>query len=386
MRKALTRILLGCLLIGTACSPTPGEGEKQGAETPADLAVSVSGFGATPDGPAHLYTLTNAHGITATITDYGATLVGLMAPDKNGVLGNIVLGYDSVEAYVARNPYFGSTVGRYGNRIAKGQFSLDGGTYELVQNNGPNHLHGGTQGFDKVLWQARTLELGDAVGVELTYTSPDMEEGYPGTLEVKTQYLLNNEDELLLTYEARTDAPTIVNLTNHTYFNLAGSGTILDHVLTLQADAFTPVDETMIPTGERRPVEGTPFDFRTPTRIGDRIDDRDQQIEFGGGYDHNYVLTKTGTGLERAAEIFEPVSGRTLTVFTEEPGVQFYTGNFLDGTLKAAGGIVVPYRGGLCLETQHFPDSPNQPEFPSTVLRPGETYSTQTLWKMGVRE
>jgi aldose 1-epimerase len=288
---------------------------------------------------------------------------------------------------VTSSPYFGAIVGRYGNRIGRGRFTLDGKTYSLVTNNGPNHLHGGTKGFDKVVWDAKSFKNDSSAGVVLTHTSPDGDEGYPGNLRMQVTYTLTNNDELAIDYEATTDKATPVNLTNHTYWNLAGDGKrdILGHFLTLEADSITPVDSTLITTGKIVPVAGTPFDFRTPTTIGERINDSSVQIRYGKGYDHNFVLTRGGkTGLTHAARVTEPTTGRTLDIYTTEPGVQFYSGNFLDGTAVGKSGHVYHHRYGLALETQHYPDSPNKPNFPSVILRPGETYRTRTVFKFGV--
>lgn len=372
---------LMCMIL-VACQPTE---QGTGTDTKPEPSIVRTNAGFSPEGPALLYTLTNSNGIQAGITDYGATLVSLKTPDKNGNISEITLGFDSLEGYVGVHPYFGSTIGRYGNRIGGGEFSIDGQSYSLPTNNGPNHLHGGNKGFNRVMWEAREIKQSDGVGVELTYTSQDGEEGYPGTLEVTTTYLLTNDDELHMTYQARTDKATIVNLTNHTYFNLAGKGKILDHELTLNADHFTPVDETLIPTGEIRPVEGTPFDFRTAKAIGSEIDAEDEQMGFGRGYDHNYVLNKEGEDMSLAASVYEASSGRILEVYTEEPGVQFYTGNFLDGTVTGRANRTYEHRSGFCLETQHFPDSPNKADFPSTVLKPGEKYNTHTYWRFSTK-
>jgi aldose 1-epimerase len=359
------------------------------------MGVTKKAFGTAPDGQAvDLYTLTNANGMRVDITNYGGIIVRLLVPDRDGKLGDVVLGYDNLDDYIKDNPYFGSIIGRYGNRIAKGKFTLDGKQYTLAVNNGPNHLHGGLKGFDKVVWKATPFEEpgqdGGEVGLKLHYVSQDGEEGYPGTLTVTVTYELNNRDELEIEYEATTDKPTIVNLTNHSYFNLAGQGTgdILGQVLMLNADRFTPIDATLIPTGELRPVAGTPLDFRKPTAIGARISADDEQIKFGGGYDHNFVLNKGGKTLAGeddpltlAARVYAPSTGRVMEVWTDQPGIQFYSGNFLDGTNVGKGGKVYKYRYGFCLETQHFPDSPNKPQFPSVVLRPSETYQTETVYK-----
>jgi aldose 1-epimerase len=341
-------------------------------------------FGTLPSGEdVPIYTLRNAHGVEARISAYGATLVSLRVPDRDGNLADVILGFDSLEGYLGDHPYFGAVVGRYGNRIASGKFTLDGQEYTLATNNGANSLHGGNRGFDKVLWTGG-ME-GDRL--TLTYVSPDGEEGYPGTLTATVIYSLTEDNALQIDYEATSDQPTVVNLTNHAYFNLAdaGASTILDHQMMLNADAFTPVDEGLIPTGEIRPVEGTPFDFREPTAIGARIDADDEQIRFGGGYDHNFVLNRTTEGLALAARVYEPTTGREMEVVTTEPGVQFYTGNFLDGTITGKGGVIYQHRSGFCLETQHYPDSPNQTDFPSTVLRPGATYQSTTLYRFSVR-
>jgi aldose 1-epimerase len=359
--------------------------------------VTRASFGQLPDGRAvELFTLTNARGVEARVTNYGATITVLRTPDRAGRLDDIVLGYDDLAGYLtAANPYFGTVVGRYGNRIAAGRFTLDGATYQLARNNGPNSLHGGLRGFDKRLWTAEPFERPDGVGVVLRYTSAAGEEGFPGTLQTRVTYTLTAQDQLVVDYEATADRATPVNLTQHTYWNLAGTSTatgagplptILDHQLTLDAAGFTPVDTTLIPTGQIAPVAGTPFDFRTATAIGARIGQPDQQLKFGGGYDHNWVLDRGGrTGLVRAARLVEPRTGRTLEVTTTEPGIQFYSGNFLDGSIRGKGGRAYPYRSGLALETQHFPDSPNKPQFPTTILRPGETYRSQTVFAFGVQ-
>jgi aldose 1-epimerase len=332
---------------------------------------------------ADLYMLTNNQGVSVSLTNYGGIITALHTPDHSGQSGDIVLGYDKLEEYVARNPFFGCLVGRFGNRIAGGKFTLKGKEYSLAQNNGQNHLHGGTVGFDKVLWAAQPFTTPAGVGVNLTYTSADGEEGYPGNLAVTVAYTLTDDNEFQIDYSATTDQSTIINLTNHSYFNLRGEGDILDHLMQINADSFTPIDNTLIPTGEIRPVAGTPLDFRTPTRIGERIEQDNEQLKYAGGYDQNFVLQGTPGELRVAAVVSEPTSGRTLQVLTTQPGVQFYSGNMLP-TLTGKGGQEYKRRSGLCLETQHFPDSPNQPTFPSVVLEPGEKYAQTTIWKFGV--
>jgi aldose 1-epimerase len=320
---------------------------------------------------------------------YGAIIVSLRVPDRSGQLGDVVLGFDTFDEYVARKPpYFGAIVGRYGNRIAKGRFTLDGKTYELATNNGPNHLHGGEKGFDKLVWNAEPFERGGDVGIVYTLMSPDGDQGYPGTLNIRTTYTLSAANALTMDYDATTNKATPINLTQHSYFNLAGegSGDILGHELTIDADRYTPVDETLIPTGELAAVDGTPFDFRTTTAIGARIDADNPQLRYGQGYDHNWVLSggSTGSALHHAARLADPKSGRTLDVSTTEPGLQFYAGNFLDGTIAGKAGHVYRRRNALCLETQHFPDSPNHENFPSTILRPGARHQSTTVFAFGV--
>ncbi len=338
-------------------------------------------FGQTKDGQAvDLYTLTNDHGIATQITNYGGTIVTLHTPDRAGAPGDIVLGFDTLADYQTRSPFFGCIAGRYANRIAKGQFQLDGVTYTLATNNGPNHLHGGLRGFDKVVWQAETAQANDEVALHLRYVSGDGEEHYPGNLAVAISYTLTNRNELRIDYRATTDKPTILNLTNHTYFNLAGQGKILDHLMMIDADRFTPVTAALIPTGDLPSVAGTPFDFRTPTPIGARIAQDHEQLRYGGGYDHNWVLNRPEQGLRQVITVTEATSGRRLDVATSQPGVQFYTGNMMPDALPGKGGQVYTKRSGFCLETQHFPDSPNQPHFPTTVLRPGEQYHETTVF------
>ncbi len=348
------------------------------------MKIEKQPFGKTEDGTTvDLYTLTNANGMTVKITNYGGIVTSLLVPDKNGNLEDVVLGYDNLEGYLKNNPYFGCIIGRYGNRIARGKFTLNGTSYTLATNNEPNHLHGGVKGFDKVVWAAKEVKGEATVGLELTYLSKDGEEGYPGNLSVKVSYTLTNDNALRIDYEATTDQPTIVNLTNHSYFNLkdAGASPILDHELMLDADYFTPVDSTLIPTGELRAVEGSPFDFKNPIKIGARIGADNEQIKFGLGYDHNFVLNGKAGELSLVGKLIESTTGCVMEIWTTEPGIQFYSGNFLDGTIIGKHGTVYHYRHGLCLETQHFPDSPNQPNFPSTVLNPGEKYQTTTVYK-----
>jgi len=344
----------------------------------------------SPDGASvEEFTLTNAHDIEVRAITYGAIITVIRTPDRSGKLADIVFGFDSLQGYLAQSPYFGAIVGRFANRIARGQFSLDGVTYHLATNNGPNSLHGGLRGFDKVLWTAEPVQSDSGTGVVFHYLSPNGEEGYPGNVDVRVTYMLTPRDELVVDYTATTDKATPLNLSQHSYWNLHGDGKgdILDHVLTLDASAYTPVDSTLIPTGQIAAVAGTPFDFRSPTAIGARIEQPNKQLRFGKGYDHNWVLDRPaggGTALVRAARLVDSTSGRTLEISTSEPGIQFYSGNFLDGTITGKHGVVYGHRAALCLETQHFPDSPNHPNFPSTILRPGETYRSRTVFAFGV--
>lgn len=375
-----SRLLWLPLMVGQlACSERRTEGaSREGGH------LVREPFGTTADGEAvDIFTLRNVQGVELRVMTYGGIIVSLRVPDRNGTPGDVVLGYDSLAGYLRDSPYFGAIVGRYGNRIAKGRFTLGGTDYQLATNNGPNHLHGGVRGFDKVVWRAEPFEDARGVGVTLRYTSPDGEEGYPGRLEAKVTYTLTDRNAILLDYEATTDRATPVNLTQHSYFNLAGAGDILGHTLLLAADRYTPVDASLIPTGVLAPVAGTPFDFRTPQRIGARIGEAHEQLRFGGGYDHNWALARPDTGLALAAVLSDSLSGRTLEIRTTEPGIQFYSGNFLDGSLTGKGGTTYRHRHGLCLETQHFPDSPNQPGFPSTILEPGASYRSRTVWTFG---
>jgi aldose 1-epimerase len=376
----MQKYLIPCaLLIAGAVAAVRPNTSAATTEGPRRATVSAP-FGRTADADVRIFTLTNAHGIEARIMTYGATLVSLRTPDRNGHLDNIILGFDSLDPYLAGVPYFGATVGRFANRIAKGRFTLDGKTYQLALNNGPNSLHGGRQGFDKRVWQAQTFESPTGPGVRLSYLSPAGEEGYPGDLTAHVTYILNDDDSLAIEFEATASAPTPVNLANHAYFNLGDpKQSILNHVLQIHAARFTPVDATLIPTGELRSVAGTPFDFRKPMTIGSRIGGDDEQLRFGGGYDHNWALDKAGTAsLVLAAVLSDPSSGRALEIRTTQPGLQFYSGNFLGGG-QAAGDGAFARRTALCLETQHFPDSPNQPGFPSSILRPGQIYSEKTV-------
>ena len=376
---------MAAMLTLNACGPKTGGGRK----LPDKASVTQAPFGTAPDGkPVTLYTLTNTSGMEARIMTYGGVIVSLKVPDRTGLIDDVVLGYDSLDGYVKNSPYLGAIVGRYGNRIAKGRFTLDGKTYKLATNNGPNALHGGLRGFDKVVWSAEPLTEDSVVGLKLSYTSVDGEEGYPGTLQTTVTYRLTPANALSVAYHATTDKATPVNLTQHTYFNLAGAGrsTILDHVLMLTADRYTPVDSTLIPTGEIASVAGTPFDFRTPTPIGARIDQDNPQLKNGGGYDHNFARAVEGAEPSLVARVVEPGLGRVLTVTSTEPGVQFYTGNFLDGKIQGKGGYMYLRRYGFCLETQHYPDSPNHVNFPSTILRPGEEYKSQTVFTFSVEK
>ncbi|WP_231501295.1 aldose epimerase family protein [Hymenobacter swuensis] len=403
-RAGLVASGLASLLLTAACQQsdkaTTAETGATSAAASSDSTQSSSAtmptssvFGKLADGTeVQLYTLTNAHGLKATITTYGGTLTSLLVPDKDGKMGDVVLGFDDLAGYLApvykqEGPYFGALIGRYGNRIAKGKFTLDGKQYSIPTNNAPNTLHGGKEGFDKKLWTAAPGTSAEGQTLTLTYQSKDGEEGYPGTLTVKVVYTLTEGDALRLDYTATTDKPTVLNLTNHSYFNLnvaSGKG-ILDHELTLNADRFTPVDNTLIPTGVLQPVQGTPMDFRQPHRIGERI----KQVPGAapGGYDHNWVLADTQRrSPEKAATVYEPTTGRVMDVYTDQPGVQFYSSNFLKGNLKGKGAVTYNQYAGLCLETQHFPDSPNRPSFPSTELKPGETFHSTTEYRFNTRK
>lgn len=348
------------------------------------MVMQTSHFGSYEGKPVTLYTLKNKNGMVAKIMDYGATIVSLTAPDRKGKYEEVTLGFDKFDEYPTKSPYFGCIAGRVGNRIAKGKFKLDGKEYTLAVNNGPNSLHGGLKGFDKHIWKVLSKPSKTNPSITLQYVSPDGDEGYPGELTAVVKYTLTSDNSIRIDYNVRTNAHTIQNLTNHTYWNLGGAKekTILDHRMQILADAITPIDETLIPMGGYMEVDGTPFDFNKLTRIGERIDTPDDdQIKYGGGYDHNWVLRGAVGQLRKACAVLEPKSGRYMEVWTTEPGVQFYSGNFLDGTLKGHGGKVYPKRGGFCLETQHFPDSVNQENFPSTELQPGQVYMSTTVYK-----
>jgi aldose 1-epimerase len=386
------RLVIVALCVSLVCGALAAPAGARSKTGGGGLSVTKAGFGALPASmggtPIDRYTLRNGNGMSVSILTYGGTIQELVVPDRRGHLANVTLGFDSIAGYtspafLASNPYFGAIIGRYGNRIGGAQFTLDGVTYKLDANNGPNTLHGGFKGFDKVVWAAEPVRTYKSVGVKLTRTSADGEGGFPGKLPVTVVYSLDNRNQLQMDYSATTDKPTVVNLTNHAYFNLAGegSGSIENHLLRINADRYTPVDSTLIPTGALDSVAGTPFDFRQGMPIGARIRASDPQMVFGRGYDHNFVLNPGhGRGLNTAAQLVDPGSGRMLTVLTEEPGLQFYSGNFLDGTLYGTSGRQYRQGDGLCLETQHFPDSPNKPAFPSTTLRPGQRYETTTVY------
>jgi aldose 1-epimerase len=365
--------VLTLLLFISGCNETFIFGEEK-------MSIEKRSFGKADGQEVYLYTLTNANGLKADITNYGGIVTSLIVPDRKGNLADIVSGYDTLDEYIENNPYFGALIGRVGNRICKGKFTLNGVEYTLATNNGPNHLHGGLKGFDKVVWDAEDMKTKEGCALKLTYLSKDGEEGYPGNLKCTAVYTLTNNDELKVSYEAETDKDTMVNLTHHSYFNLGGhdSGDILGHELMLNADNFTPVDEGLIPTGEVKPVKGTPMDFTKATAVGSRID----QVE--GGYDHNFVLNSSDGSLALAASVYEPNSGRVMEIYTTEPAIQFYSGNFLDGSNKGKGAVYNKHNA-FCLETQHYPDSPNQPNFPSVVLKPGEKYTHLTVHKFSAK-
>jgi aldose 1-epimerase len=376
MKKLILLFTIGLLLVNCSKKSDQVSEQKDTVSVPArpslnELAIEIK----------------NKNGVKMKVIPLGGRIVSLFVPDKNGNLGDVVTGYDTLDQYIGGDPYFGATIGRYGNRIAKGKFTLDGKEYQLATNNGVNALHGGPGGFHNVYWNIKPSASSEGEAIEMTYLSKDGEEGYPGNLSVKVVYTLSDKNELIIDYTATTDKPTIVNLTNHSYFNLSGikDSEILNHEITINADRFCPVDSTLIPTGELKKVAGTPFDFIKPHKIGERINNTsDEQIKFGKGYDHNYVLNKNDNSLTLAAKVSEPISGRAMEVWTTEPGIQFYSGNFMHGKSKGKDGATYPFRSAFCLETQHFPDSPNKKDFPSTVLRPGETYTQRTIYKFDV--
>ncbi len=380
---------IGAAALSAACSDESNRAQHMQRQDAQPMpSVTREEFGRLPDGTrVDLFTLANGTGMEVRAIEYGGVIVSLEVPDREGNLGDVVLGFDSLQGYLNDPPYFGAIVGRYGNRIAGGRFTLDGRDYRLAANNGTNHLHGGNRGFDKVLWHGEEFRKIDSAGVVLTYTSPDGEEGYPGTLSARVTYTLTSENKLVIDYHATTDRPTHVNLTHHSYFNLAGdgSGDVLRHQLMINGDHFTPVDATLIPTGSIAPVRETPFDFSTLTAIGARIEQDDEQLGYGLGYDHNFVLNRADSGLVHAAQVYEPTTGRVLDIHTTEPGIQFYSGNFLDGSITGKAGHVYQHRFGFCLETQHYPDSPNRTVFPSTVLQPGSEYRSRTVYSFSVR-
>jgi aldose 1-epimerase len=374
---ALTVVTMAVVIAGCATKCTKCASGKS--------SITHESFGATADGtPVEIYTLRNENGMEARIMTYGGIIQSIKVPDRNRQFGDVTLGYDTLDGYLTNSPYFGALIGRYGNRIAKGHFTLDGQEYTLATNNGVNSLHGGLKGFDKVVWNVAEAEVEDkGPELKLTYLSKDGEEGYPGNLQVTAIYtLMAKENALQLKFKATTDKDTVVNLTAHSYFNLdGGGGDTLKHIIYIDADKYTPVDSTLIPTGELAPVAGTPFDFRTPTAIGARIGDDNEQLKFGGGYDHNWVVNHPMGKLALDARVTDPANGRVFEIWSTEPGLQFYSGNFLDGTIKGKGGVVYPHRGTFVMEPQHFPDSPNQASFPSTVLHPGEVYHNTIIYK-----
>jgi len=376
----LISLLVMLLAVAGACTPV----KQPAPETQSyENGIKRSVFGKMPDGQeVHLYTLTNPNGMQVAITNYGGRIVSILAPDRNGKMADVVLGFDNLPDYMKYNTYFGALVGRYANRIGGAKFTLDGKVYPLPVNNGPNSLHGGIKGFDKRVWTAKEIP-GDEPALELTYLSKDGEEGYPGNLQATVVYTLTKDNGVNIDYSATTDKDTVVNLTNHSYFNLAGEGNgdILKTVLWINSDEITPVDATQIPTGKVMKVDGTPFDFRKPAPIGARINEDNQQLKNGKGYDINYILDRKGPGLELAARAYDPESGRELEVYTTEPGIQLYSGNFLDGSVHGKGGVAYGPRSAFCLETQHYPDSPNQPGFPTTELKPGQTFHQVTVFK-----
>ena len=390
MQKSLSWITFVTAVTGlaflAACSPSPA---PQPQMQSAGSTMTKGPFGTKEGVQVDLYTLRNAKGMEAKITNYGGIVTSLKVPDRSGQPGEVVLGFDTLDGYLSpeyakSNPYFGALIGRYGNRIGKAAFTLDGKEYKLAANNGPNHLHGGVKGYDKVVWEAKPLR-GEDPALELRYFSKDGEEGYPGNLTITAVYSLTGDNALKVDFTATTDKDTIVNLTHHSYFNLAGKQDILGHEVMIAAERFTPVDITLIPTGELKPVQGTPFDFNSPTAIGARINQNEEQLNFGKGYDHNWVINKAPGELGLMARVYEPTTGRVLEVLSTEPGLQFYSGNFLDGTVQGRGGWTYQFRNGFCMEPQHYPDSPNKPQFPPVVLKPGQTYRNTILYRFSVQ-
>jgi len=378
MKNQLNLIIIAVAFVAFACT-----------EKSIKPSITSSEFGIMPNGQKSLiYTLVNQQGLKAKITDYGAKLVSLEVPDKKGELADVILGYETLDQYLKGDQYFGATVGRYANRIAKGKFTLEGKEYQLALNNGVNHLHGGPKGYQSLIWKSEIIDQNGYPALKFTYHSPDGEENYPGNLDIEVVYTWKNDNSLSIDYKATTDQTTIVNLTHHSLFNLkgAGNGDILGHILTINANAFTPVDSTLIPIGEIRPVANTPMDFTTPHPVGERISSDYEQIVKGRGYDHNWVLNKNQKGLTLAAELYEPESGRVMKVLTTEPGIQFYSGNFLDGSQIGKGNLPYKFRVGLALETQHFPDSPNHANFPSVVLKKGEFYTQTTVYSFSIKK
>ncbi len=378
--KRVINVLIPFVLLAACSAPQAPSPPKEGT-------MKRDVFGKMPDGTViESFTLTNAQGMEVRAITYGGIITSIRVPDRAGKLDDVVLGYDNLEGYLAKSPFFGAIIGRYGNRIGKASFTLDGKTYPLAKNNGPNHLHGGIKGFDKVVWQGTPFHNADGTGVVFQYTSPDGEEGYPGTVKARVTYTLNDRNELAVDYDATSDKPTPLNMTQHSYFNLTGgSRDVLDHQVMIYAGNYTPVDPTLIPTGVIAPVDGTPFDFRKSTAIGLRIDQDDEQLRFGKGYDHNFVLdVLQSERMHPAARVVDPSSGRVLDVLTTEPGLQFYTGNNLDGSITGTAGHVYQKRSGFCLETQHYPDSPNKPSFPSTIISPAEPYKSRTVFAFSV--
>lgn len=389
VKKSSYALLLFLLTLNMiSCTMNTDKKNNSGTTSDTLALVTKTPFGITPEG-THInrYTLRNQHGLEVSVINYGGIITSLFVPDKNGVFEDVVLGFDSLADYQKENPFFGALIGRFGNRIAKGRFTLEGKTYTLATNNNENHLHGGIKGFDKVIWNIDEVASPEGAAIKLTYVSNDMEEGYPGTLTTEVTYTLTHANELKITYKATTDKRTIVNLTQHSYFNLSGNTKrdILGHELTLYANTFLPVDATLIPNGKFQEVTNTPFDFTQPTVVGSHIHAEDQQLKYGLGYDHCWVLNPTSDSLRLAAVLYDRPTGRQMEVFTTEPGIQFYSGNFLDGSLTGKYGVTYQHRTGLCLETQHFPDSPNQKNFPSVELNPGETYQSQTVYKFSVQ-